>query len=85
MSYLSSPMWLVMIGIGFALAIQSRFIRPEYFSHDFQLFPVAAFRRRAHDVAVLVQHGGVADPKTLGLIRALLSRRLRRAPAESSA
>jgi membrane glycosyltransferase len=32
MSYLSSPLWLVMIGIGFALAIQSRLIRPEYFS-----------------------------------------------------
>src|SRR5271168_869670 len=39
MSYLSSPLWLVMLGIGFALAIQSHLIRPEYFSHDFQLFP----------------------------------------------
>src|SRR6202046_739221 len=39
MSYLSSPLWLLMLGIGFALAVQSHLIRPEYFSHDFQLFP----------------------------------------------
>ena len=39
MSYLSSPLWLVMLGIGFALAVQSHLIRPEYFNHDFQLFP----------------------------------------------
>ena len=62
MSYLSSPLWLVMLGIGFALAVQSHLIRPEYFSHDFQLFPdLAAVRRRADDDAVLVQHGGAAD------------------------
>ncbi len=39
MSYLSSPLWLLMLGIGFALAVQSHLIRPEYFNHDFQLFP----------------------------------------------
>jgi membrane glycosyltransferase len=79
MSYLSSPMWLVMIGIGFALAIQSRFIRPEYFSHDFQLFPTWP----RFDVALMMSLFWFSMvvlliPKTLGLIRALLSRRLRR-------
>ena len=39
MSYLSAPLWLLLLGIGFALALQARLIRPEYFSHDFQLFP----------------------------------------------
>ena len=39
MSYLSSPLWLLMLGIGFALAVQAHLIRPEYFSRDFQLFP----------------------------------------------
>ena len=38
MSYLSSPLWLLMLGIGFALAVQSHLIRPEYFNHDFQMF-----------------------------------------------
>jgi membrane glycosyltransferase len=79
MSYLSSPMWLVMIGIGFALALQSRFIRPEYFSHDFQLFPTwprfdVALMMALFWFSMLV----LLIPKTLGLIRALLSRRIRR-------
>ena len=39
MSYLSSPLWLLMLCIGFALAVQSHLIRPEYFNHDFQMFP----------------------------------------------
>jgi membrane glycosyltransferase len=39
MSYLSSPLWLLMLSIGFALALQAHFLRPEYFSQDFQLFP----------------------------------------------
>ena len=79
MSYLSSPMWLVMIGIGFALAIQSRLIRPEYFSHDFQLFPTWP----RFDVALMMalfwfSMVVLLIPKMLGLIRALLSRRIRR-------
>jgi membrane glycosyltransferase len=79
MSYLSSPLWLIMLGIGFALAVQSRFIRPEYFSHDFQLFPTWP----RFDVEVMMalfwfSMVVLLIPKTLGLIRALLSKRIRR-------
>jgi membrane glycosyltransferase len=79
MSYLSSPLWLLMIGIGFALAIQSRLIRPEYFSHDFQLFPTwprfdVALMMALFWFSMLV----LLIPKMLGLIRALFSRRIRR-------
>jgi len=79
MSYLSSPLWLLMLGIGFALAIQSRFIRPEYFSHDFQLFPTWP----RFDVALMVALFWFSMlvlliPKMLGLIRALLSKSIRR-------
>jgi membrane glycosyltransferase len=79
MSYLSSPLWLVMIGIGFALAIQSRLIRPEYFSHDFQLFPTWP----RFDVALMMalfwfSMVVLLIPKLLGFIRALASRRIRR-------
>ncbi|HSZ07878.1 MAG TPA: glucans biosynthesis glucosyltransferase MdoH [Steroidobacteraceae bacterium] len=79
MSYLSSPLWLVMLGIGFALAIQSRLIRPEYFSHDFQLFPTwprfdVTLMMALFWFSMLV----LLIPKTLGLIRALLSTRIRR-------
>jgi len=79
MSYLSSPLWLLMITIGFALAIQSRLIRPEYFSHDFQLFPTwprfdVALMMALFWFSMLV----LLIPKTIGLIRALLSKRIRR-------
>jgi len=79
MSYLSSPLWLMMLTIGFALAVQSRLIRPEYFSHDFQLFPTWP----RFDVEVMValfwfSMVVLLIPKTLGLIRALLSKRIRR-------
>jgi membrane glycosyltransferase len=79
MSYLSSPLWLVMIGIGFALAVQSHLIRPEYFNHDFQLFP--SWPR--FDVELMMALFWFSMivlliPKMLGLVRALLSRRIRR-------
>jgi membrane glycosyltransferase len=79
MSYLSSPLWLVMIGIGFALALQSRLIRPEYFSHDFQLFPTWP----RFDVALMMALFWFSlvvllIPKLLGFIRAMMSSRIRR-------
>ena len=79
MSYLSSPLWLVMLGIGFALAIQSHLIRPEYFNHDFQLFPTWP-RFDVELMMTLFWFSMVVllIPKMLGLIRALLSRRIRR-------
>jgi membrane glycosyltransferase len=79
MSYLSSPLWLVMIGIGFALAVQSHLIRPEYFNHDFQLFPTWP-RFDVELMMALFWFSMVVllIPKMLGLVRALLSRRIRR-------
>jgi membrane glycosyltransferase len=79
MSYLSSPLWLVLLGIGFALAVQSRLIRPEYFSHDFQLFPTWP----RFDVEIMMALFWFSMivlliPKTLGLIRALASKQIRR-------
>src|SRR6266850_388038 len=78
-SYLSSPLWLVMLGIGFALAVQSHLIRPEYFSHDFQLFPTWP----RFDVELMMALFWFSMivlliPKMLGLVRALSSRRIRR-------
>ena len=79
MSYLSSPLWLVMLGIGFALAVQSHLIRPEYFNHDFQLFPTWP----RFDVKLMMDlfwfsMAVLFVPKMLGLIYALSSRRIRR-------
>jgi membrane glycosyltransferase len=79
MSYLSSPLWLLMLIIGFALAVQSHLIRPEYFSHDFQLFPTWP-RFDVELMMALFWFSMVVllIPKILGLIRALTSARLRR-------
>jgi membrane glycosyltransferase len=79
MSYLSSPLWLVMLGIGFALAVQSHLIRPEYFNHDFQMFPTWP-RFNVELMMDLFWFSMVVllIPKMLGLIRALTSTRLRR-------
>jgi membrane glycosyltransferase len=79
MSYLSSPLWLVMLGIGFALAVQAHLIRPEYFNHDFQLFPTWP-RFNVELMMTLFWFSMVVllIPKMLGLIHALLSKRIRR-------
>jgi membrane glycosyltransferase len=79
MSYLSSPLWMLMLTIGFALAVQSHLIRPEYFNHDFQMFPTWP-RFDVELMMALFWFSMVVllIPKILGLIRALASPRLRR-------
>jgi membrane glycosyltransferase len=79
MSYLSSPLWLLMLAVGFALSVQSHLIRPEYFNHDFQLFPTwprfdVELMMALFWFSMLV----LLIPKMLGFIRALLSSRIRR-------
>jgi membrane glycosyltransferase len=79
MSYLSSPLWLLMLAVGFALSVQSHLIRPEYFNHDFQLFPTwprfnVELMMALFWFSLLV----LLIPKMLGLIRALSSSRIRR-------
>jgi membrane glycosyltransferase len=39
MGYLASPLWMAQLLIGIVLVLQSRFIRPEYFTAEFSLFP----------------------------------------------
>jgi membrane glycosyltransferase len=79
MSYLSSPLWLLMLAVGFALSVQSHLIRPEYFNHDFQLFPTWP-RFDVELMMALFWFSMVVllIPKMLGLVRALLSSRIRR-------
>jgi len=79
MSYLSSPLWLLMLAVGFALSVQSHLIRPEYFNHDFQLFPTwprfdVELMMALFWFSLLV----LLIPKMCGLIRALSSSRIRR-------
>lgn len=79
MSYLSSPLWLMLLLVGFALTLQATLIRPEYFSRSFQLFPdwprFDAPRMTALFIFTMLV---LFTPKLLGLARALVSSRLRK-------
>lgn len=39
MAYVSSPLWLAQLMIGIIIVLQASYIRPEYFSSNFSLFP----------------------------------------------
>ncbi len=79
MSYLSSPLWLLLILVGFALTLQARLIRPEYFSHSFQLFPNWPVFDSERMVSLFVFSMAVLlAPKTLGFVRSLFTARIRR-------
>jgi membrane glycosyltransferase len=76
-SYLSSPLWLVLVLLGLALSVQAGLHQPQYFNSDFQLFPswpLFDSRRMLElfgfSVAVLFV------PKALGALAALMSRRI---------
>ena len=72
MSYLASPIWLAQLLVGIVLVLQSHYVRPEYFTNEFQLLP--AFPQS--DPARALQLFGVTmavllAPKLFGLGLAL--------------
>ena len=79
MGYLVSPLWMAQLVIGIVLVLQSKYIRPEYFTAEFSLFPtwpVFDYIRALHlfelTIAVLLA------PKFLGLALVLVDRKTRR-------
>jgi membrane glycosyltransferase len=78
MSYLSSPLWLLLLLTGFALSVQAELHNPEYFSMPFQLFPDWP-RFDSERMLRLFWFSAVVLflPKALGFIRALLNWRVR--------
>ena len=79
-SYLASPFWMFMLLCGIALALQSKFIRPEYFTDEFSLFP-AWPRFDAERALTLfgVTMAILLAPKVFGLLLYLLHGPSRRA------
>jgi len=78
-SYLASPIWLVFIMLGFLLALQAHFMRPEYFPTADALFPTwpvfnpeRAVRLFVITMAVLVA------PKLFGYVLLCTDRQLAR-------
>ena len=79
MSYCASPIWLLLIVAGFALALQAHFVKPEYFPDGFQLFPTWPVLDSERMIRLFVLTMAVLLlPKFIGLTRALLSSHLRR-------
>lgn len=80
MGYVASPLWMAQLLVGIALVLQSHYIRPEYFTSEFSLFP--AWPRFDYERALelfAITMGVLLAPKLFGLLVALLSRRIRRA------
>jgi membrane glycosyltransferase len=72
MSYLASPIWMAQLLVGIVLVLQAHYVRPEYFTNEFQLLP--AFPES--DAARALQLFGVTMavllmPKAFGLALAL--------------
>jgi membrane glycosyltransferase len=79
MGYLASPLWMAQLLVGIVLVLQTHYIRPEYFTTEFSLFPAwprfdyeRALQLFALTIAVLLA------PKFLGLILALVDGPTRR-------
>lgn len=79
-SYLASPLWLAQLVVGIMLVLQTRYVRPEYFTREFSLFPSwprfdaeRALQLFAITMAVLLA------PKLFGLVLALIRGAMRRA------
>lgn len=80
MSYLASPLWLLLILSGLALTLQAHYIRPEYFKDEFQLFPSWPRIDAERALALFALTMGVLFvPKVLGLIAFLFSGKERKA------
>ncbi|MCP8939383.1 glucans biosynthesis glucosyltransferase MdoH [Alsobacter sp. SYSU M60028] len=73
MSYLASPLWLAQLLVGVMLVLQTRYVRPEYFTREFSLFPTWP-RFDAERALMLfgVTMAILIAPKIFGLILALI-------------
>ncbi len=79
MGYLASPLWLAQLLVGILLVLQASYIRPEYFSKNFTLFPTwprfdAERSLELFEVTMAV----LLAPKLFGLILALFDGPTRR-------
>ena len=79
MSYLASPLWLMLIMVGLVLSLQAEYIRPEYFANEFSFFPswptmdaVRALNLFIFTMVILF------TPKTLGFISYIINGKLRK-------
>ncbi len=78
-SYITAPMWFAFLCLGILIALQARFIRPEYFPGGFTLFPDWPAQDPVRAMWVFgATMGLLAAPKLLAFIAALCSGPVRR-------
>ncbi len=79
MGYAASPLWMAQLLVGIVLVLQSTYIRPEYFTQDFSLFPAwpRFDAQRALDLFGVTMAVLLA-PKVFGLVIALCQPETRR-------
>ncbi|MGO4337737.1 glucans biosynthesis glucosyltransferase MdoH [Labrys sp. KB_33_2] len=79
-SYLASPLWLLQLLVGLTIALQAHFIRREYFTDEFSLFPTWPVFNAELALALFGGTMGILlAPKIFGLIIMLLDGPNRRA------
>ena len=79
-SYLASPCWMGQLIVGIVLVFQSAYVRPEYFTDEFRLFPAwpvfdAERALRLFGITMFV----LLAPKMFGVMIALFDNAVRRA------
>ena len=80
MSYLASPFWLAQLFVGILLVLQSTYVRPEYFTQQFSLFPSWPRFDAERALALFeLTMGILLAPKFFGLILVILNKQDRRA------
>ena len=79
MSYLASPLWLLLLVAGFVLAVVAQYTEPNYFPEGFSLFPVWPVFDPDRALELFVFTAVVLYlPKLFGIILALRDKRLRK-------
>lgn len=79
MSYISSPLWLMLIMVGLGLSLQAQFIRPEYFANELSFFPSWPTMDSVRALSLFIFTMVILfTPKTLGFISYILNGKLRK-------
>ena len=79
MAYVASPLWMLQLFIGIALVLQASYIRPEYFTSEFTLFPTWPRFDAARSLSLFgLTMAILLLPKFFGLALALVQKATRR-------
>ena len=79
MGYVASPLWMLQLLVGIVIVFQASYIRPEYFTSEFTLFPTWPRFDAERSLALFALTMAILlTPKVFGLVLALLRGPVRR-------